>query len=111
VEFFKERGYSFDEAKKELEKNLVMETTITERLRSKAMVVESEIRKQYQECWPLDYKIKQAFVPFGLGSKAITRATIDRQIESGEIAQAVDWSDEITLKETDIAQEKGYIKE
>ena len=111
VEFFKERGYTFEQAKSELESGLLIENTISERVRSKAMVPESKIRKYYDENPIVNYVIKQAFIPFGLGSKAIARATVDRQIESQEILTAVSWSDPITLKEKDIAQEKAFIKE
>lgn len=111
VEFFKERGYTFDEAKKELEKSLLIETTIGERVRSKAIVSESEIKRYYEEYQTVEYVIKQTFRPFGLGSKAITRAKIDQEIESGEIVKGIEWSEPIVLKEADIAQEKAYIKE
>lgn len=110
-EFFKERGYTFEQAKKELEKGLLIETTVGERVRSKAFVPESEIKKCYEENPMVTYVIKNAFVPFGLGSKAITRVQIDAQIESGEIDKGVEWSPSITLKESDIAPEKAYIKD
>ena len=111
AEFFKERGFTFAQAKKELEKGLLIETTVGERVRSKAFVPESEIKKYYEEHPIIDYVIKNAFVPFGLNSKAITRATVDSQIQSGEILTAIEWSSPLTLRESDIAPEKAYIKE
>ena len=110
IAFFKERGYTFEQAKKELEKGLLVETTVAERVKSKALVSESERKKFYDEHPIVLYSVKQAFVPFGLGSKAIMRATVDRQIESGEITDEVGWSDPIELKESDIAAEKKHIK-
>lgn len=111
IEFFKERGFTFEQAKKELERGLLIETTVGERVRSKAFVPESEIKKYYEEHAIVDYMIKNAFVPFGLGSKALTRATLDSQIQSGEIINAVEWSSPIALKESDIAPEKEFIKQ
>lgn len=111
AEFFKERGYSFEQAKKELEKGLLIEMTVSERVRSKAFVSESTVKKYYEEHPIVDYTIRQAFVPYGYGSKAIMRATIDKQIESGTIDSVVSWGDPVVLKETDIAPEKAFIKE
>ena len=109
--FFTERGFTYEQAEGEIERSLLVENTISERVRSKALVPESAIRKHYNENPVIDYSVKQAFVPFGLGSKAITRATIDREIESGTIGSGLEWSDALVLKEKDIAQEKAFIKE
>ena len=111
IEFFNERGYTFDQAKKELEKGLLIETTIGERVKRKAIVPESEIKRQYNERLEILYTIKQAFVPYGMGSKVLARATVDRQIESGEILTAAQWGEAAIIKEKDISPEKGFIKE
>lgn len=109
--FFKERGYTFEQAKEELARGLLIENTVSERVRSKAIVTENERKKFYEEHPLVTYVVKQAFVPFGLGSKVITRATVDRSIETGDILQAVEWSSPITLQEHMIAKEKAFIKE
>lgn len=80
-------------------------------VRSKSVVPESDVKKHYEEHPVIDYQIKQTFVPFGLNSKALTRATIERQIASGDIVNGVEWSEPLGLKESDIDQEKAYIKE
>ena len=110
-QFFKERGMTFDEARRELEKGLLIETTVGERVRSKAYVPESEIKKHYEENPIVEYEVKQSFVPFGVGSKAITRATLDRQIASGDAARSVEWSTPIVIKESDISAQKAFLKE
>ncbi len=110
-EFFKERGFTFEEARRELEKGLLIETTVSERVRSKAFVPESEVKKYYEEHPIVDYTVKQAFIPFGFGSRSLVRATVDRQIEEGDIITAVEWGEPLALKESDIAEEKAFLKE
>lgn len=109
--FFKERGFSFEDGRKELEKNLLIETTIEQRVKSKAFVPQTEIEKYHKEHPLTFYDVKQRFIPFDFGSKAIQRAVIDRDIESGALAQEGDWGNELTLKDADISFEKAFIKE
>lgn len=109
--FFKERGFTFQEGRKELEKSLLIETVIEQRVKSKAFVPLTEIEKYHAEHPIVFYDVKQRFIPFEIGSKAIQRAVIDRDIESGELAQTGDWGTVLTLKEIDISFEKAFIKE
>jgi hypothetical protein len=111
IEFFKERGYTFDEARKELEQSLLIEATIEQRVKTKAFVPQDEIEKYYQEHPERFYDVKQRYIPFEIGSKAIQRAVIDRDIESGELSQQGSWSEVLTLKEADISFDKAFVKE
>jgi len=109
--FFKEKGYTFEQAKDELSRGLLIETTISERVRSKAIVLESERKKYYDDNPIVNYTIKQAYIPFGIGSKAIMRATVDRAIESGEILQSAQWHAPMLLPESTLAPENAFIKD
>jgi hypothetical protein len=104
IVFFKERGYTFEQAKRELEKNLLVESTIDARVKSKAFVPKSEIEKYYKDHPIILYELKQAFVPFGGGLKALTRTSVDTDIESRNILQTVLWNDAGIIHEKDITQ-------
>ncbi len=111
IDFFKERGRTFEEAKKELEKGLIMEMTVEHRVKSKAQVPLSEIEAYHKEHPLAHYTIRQAFVPFAGGSKAIARALIEREIESGAINKTVSWQDPMVVQDEDFSAEKAYIKD
>jgi hypothetical protein len=111
IQFFKERGYSFEAAKKELEENLLVENTIEARVKSKAFVPTSEIEKYHKEHPVILYELKQGFVPFSGGSKALSRAIIDRDIDSGAIFTSISWNDAGIVKEQDFSSDKTYIKD
>ncbi len=108
--FFKERGYTFAQARKELANGLLIEMTIEQRVKTKAFVPHAEIEKYHRENPIVFYDIKQRYLPFEMGSHAIQRAMIDRDIDSGDFAKADGWSDVVSLKEGDISLEKNFIK-
>ena len=109
--FFKQKGLTLEQAKAELKKTLLIETTIDHRVKSKSYVSNGDIEKYNNEHPLIFYEIKQAQVPFTFGSKVIQRAVIDRAIESGEILTSVQWLGPFTLKDEDFSQDKNYIKE
>ncbi len=109
IDFLKKRGFTLERAKKELEKNLLLEMTIDHRVKSKAYVPKAAIEQYHKEHPLIYYEVKQAFVPFGHGSKAIQNALIDQKIESGEILTSQSW-EPLTLKDEDIAPEKSFVK-
>lgn len=110
TDYFKSNGRTFDEAKKELEKNLLMEKTIDHRVKGKAFVSKSELEKEYNDNPLWRYEVSQAFVPLNGGSRAIHNAVIDDDIESGAIFTSVEWSSPVSVTENDIAPEKAHIK-
>ncbi len=109
--FFKQKGLTLEQAKAELRKTLLTETTIDHRVKSKSYVSKAEIEKYHDEHPMVFYEIKQAQVPFTVGSKVIQRAVVDRGIESGDILTSVDWQGPFSLKDADFSQEKMYIKD
>ncbi len=111
ITFFKEQGYSLEEAKKELERSIMVENVIEARIKSKAHVPQKTI-EQYHKDNPIDlYGLQQAFVSFNGGSKALTRAMVKREIASGEINTSADWIDVGEVQGKDFAPEKAHIKE
>ena len=64
--FFKQKGLTLEQAKAELRKTLLIETTIDNRVKSKSYVSKAEIEKYNDEHPLVFYEIKQAQVPFTL---------------------------------------------
>lgn len=110
IDFFKQRGFTFEQGRKELEKSLLIESTVEHRVKSKAYVPKQELEKYYKDHPLVIYSIRQAFIPFS-GSKTIQRAVIERDIENGTIAKTAQWQDPVVLKDSDFSQEKTYIKD
>ncbi len=111
IKEFKKQGYSFEEARAELGKTIMIEDVIRARVESKAQVPEKKL-KEYHENNPLEfYGLQQAFVPFQGGSKSLTRTLVEREIESGAIKENVAWTDLGTIQGKDFSADKAHIKE
>lgn len=111
TDFFKQQGYTLEQAKKELEKNILVENVMEARVRSKAHVPQKDIEMYCKEN-PLElYELQQSFVPFSGGSKALERAVVERDIESDAIASTVSWHEVGVIQGRDFSPEKAYIKE
>lgn len=111
IAFFKDQGLTLDEAKRELERGLMVESVIDARVKTKAHVSNKAIEQYHRDHPLITYSLCQATVPLGLSSKALTRALIKREIESGEIETSVKWLDIGAVPEKDFAPEKAFIKE
>ncbi|MBA3751746.1 hypothetical protein H0X06_03040, partial [Candidatus Dependentiae bacterium] len=110
-DFFKERGLTLEEAKEELGKILLIEMTVDHVVRSKAYVSSSEIEAYHKKHPMVYYEIKQSFIPYTSGSRALHKIMIDRDIESGESLTKYTWGNSVTIKAEDIAPEKEHIKQ
>lgn len=111
VAFFKEQGLTLEEAKKELERGLIVENVIGTRVQTKAQISNKAIEQYHKDHPIITYTLQQAFVPLGASSKALTRALIEREIASKEIEQSVKWIDLGAIPEKDFAQDKAFIKD
>ncbi len=111
IEFFKEQGLTLAEAKKELERGLIIETVIEARVKTKSMISDRAIELYHKEHPHVTYSLRRAEVPLNGSSKALTRAIIDREIASGDIETSVSWVDIRDILEKDFAPEKAYLKE
>ncbi len=109
--FFSERGLTLEEAREQLGEMLLIEMTIDHVVRSKAYISNSEIEEYHKNNPLVFYDIKQAFVPFGAGSRSLQRTLILRDIEESpkSLLGKYSWSDPITIKGSDIAQDKAHI--
>ncbi len=110
VELFKQMGYTLQEGKEQLRTKLMIEQVVDYRVRSKVLIDKKEIERYYLENPDIDYKISQAHYPINGGSPALNKIKIERAIEDGEIDNLVTWSDPISLKEEQIAEDKAFIK-
>ncbi len=111
VEFFKEQGLTLAEAKKELERGQIIETVIEARVKTKSMVSDRAIEQYCKEHPHVTYTLRRATVPLNGSSKALTRALLQREMDSGEIETSVSWVDIGDIPDKDFAPEKAYIKE
>lgn len=109
--FFSERGLTLEEAREQLGEMLLIEMTVDHVVRSKAYVSTSEIEDYHKNNPLVFYEIKQAFIPFDVGSKSLQRTLILRDLEqpSTDLLEKYSWSPSITIKGSDIAKEKSHI--
>ena len=108
--FFKKQGFRLDQARKQLEKSILIENVIEARIRSKAHVSKFDIEEYHQKN-PIEfYMLSRAHVPFNGGSKALTKALIEREIASGDVNATHTWQDIGRIDSKDFAPEKAYIK-
>lgn len=110
--FFKERGLTLEEAREELGKMLLIEMTIDHVVRSKAYVPHKEIEEYHAQNPIVFYEIKQLLVPYAGASRSLQRALLLRDIEESPktLLENSSWSDPMSIKGTDIAEERAYIK-
>ncbi len=111
IAFFKEQGLTLEEAKKELERGLIVENVIDSRVKTKAQVSNKAIEQYHNDHPVVRYSFHQAVVPLGGSSKALRRAIVEQEIASGNIEHSVDWADIGAIAEKDISGEKAYIKD
>ena len=109
--FFKKQGYSLAEAKKELEKTIMVENVMEARIKTKAHVSQKALEQYHNDNPHIMYGLEQAFIPFKGGSKAIVRAVVKREIASGEIATSVNWTDIGEVNHMNFSPEKAFIRE
>ncbi len=109
--FFSNRGLTLEEAREQLGEMLLIEMTIDHVVRSKAYISNSEVEAYHKNNPLVFYEIKQALIPFGTGSKSLQRALLLRDIEQSpkDLLEKYSWSTPITIKGSDIAQEKSHI--
>lgn len=111
VEFFKKQGFTLNEAKKELEKSILIENVIEARIRNKAHVSKHDL-EEYHKQNPIEhYKLSRSLVPFQGGSKALIRTLVEREIASGDVEKVHEWIDIGTVEGKDFSAEKAYIKD
>ena len=111
VDFFKKQGFTLEEAKKELKKNLLIDNAVEARVKSKAHVSQRTL-EEYSRKNPIErYTLSQAFVPYKSGSKALTKTLTEREIVSGEILNTAPWQDIGVVESKDFSAEKAFIKD
>ena len=109
IAFFKKQGFTLDEAKKELEKSILVENVIEARIRSKSHVSSKDL-EMYHKNNPIElYSLQQTYIPYNGGSKALTKTLVKQDIASGAIKDRV-WQDVGTINGEDFAPEKAHIK-
>lgn len=113
-ELFKSMGYSYEEARNQLRNMQMVEQIKDHKVRNKAHVGTKEIEKYYTE-HPVyeeaSYTITQGFVPFQGSSRSIKKALVQQALEAHTIDTMTQWTPPVTLKDSDFAPEKVYIKE
>lgn len=110
IAFFKKEGLTLDRAKKELEKNILIEKVIDARVMSKSHPSQFDLQDYYEKN-PIDlYTLSATQIPFNGGSKALTRALIEREIASEEINTKYSWMPRV-IDSKDFAPEKAYLKD
>jgi hypothetical protein len=111
VLFFKENGYTLDQARKELERSILVENTLDSRIKSKSHVSQRALEEYHKQNPIVLYTLSQAYIPYQGGSKALTRVVVERDIASGDILKTAQWQDVGTVQDKDFAAEKASIKD
>jgi len=109
-QFFKEQGFTLEQARKELAKSLVIEHVIEARIKAKSHVSKKVLEQYHKDNPHITYRLKQAFVPFDNRSKELVKAIVQQDLESGAIEQTASWIDLGAIQDKDFSSEKAFIK-
>lgn len=112
IKYAKSMGLTYEQFKDELGRGLLRERVMSYRIKGGG-INKDEILKYHQDN-PVHkenvYSIKQSFVPYGSNSPSLLKIRIEDAVADGSIDQAIKWGNAIELKESQIAEDKKYIK-
>lgn len=114
---FKDLGYDWKQGRHELKKMQLADTMMHYRIKDKIIVEKSEIQDYYDKNPMYEeatLKVAKTVIPFYKTDKSTKEekvAKVDNLIKSGEILSHVTWDEHFDLKDSELAEDKKYIKD
>lgn len=113
IKYAKDMGLTFEQFQEELGKGLLRERVLGYRMKG----VHSDDKDEaleYHKNNPIYkealYTIKNAFIPFGSNSPSLMKIRIEDAVLNGTIDKIASWSSPVELKDSQIAEDKNFIK-
>lgn len=109
---FTSSGYTIEEGREQLKMMQTINTMLDIKIRSNLIVPRKDIENYYNanpEIIEATYTLERGFVPFSL---RMTKKRQESQLQayrSGKIDLPIEWSEQFTLKHSEIAQDKEFI--